>query len=72
MDGESNVRWYLNKTTKDPIQEQIATLGYYKAKPRRNANLSGTASTQAASKLTSPKGGPGPAENELDAIEKLI
>ena len=71
MDGESNIRWYLNKTTKDPIQEQIATLGYYKAPPRRNANLSGTALTQAASKLTSPKGQV-LAENEMDAIERLI
>ena len=75
MDGESNVRWYLGKTTKDPIQEQIATLGYYRSKPQRSANLSGFASTQAASKLTSPtqiKGGQIPTEPDMDAIEKMI
>ena len=48
------MQFHLNKTTKDPVQEQISTLGYYKPRPRRNASVSHTLSTQAASKLTSP------------------
>ena len=38
LSGTSNISWYMNKTARDPIQEQIATLGYYKPKPTRASN----------------------------------
>ena len=42
LGGTSNISWYMNKTVRDPVQEQISRLGYFKPKSTRTKSINNT------------------------------